>query len=139
MVDAITEYLEPLGVRIITGKPYPIASNMVNGSTTTPTNVVIHASKEFHFAGGFFLCISVPEEYCTAPYLAKTALEEHDLKVAHGKMFEVKGDVGSTERAKSSFGNTLRLCWSFHDELTICDGIKRLRTIMVESKGKQIS
>ena len=120
MVDAIKEDLEPLGIKITIGEHYRAA---VDGQ----------AEDCMVLAGGFFLSISLPEgSGVSAPALAKTALEKHHLKFAYGKMFEVKGDAGSTERSAKTFGNSIRLCWAFHDEKTIRAGIRRLRDVYVE-------
>lgn len=123
MVDAIKEHLEPLGIRITIGKPYEAS---IGGSNT----------KSLVLAGGFFLSISLPvDSKVSAPALAKAALEKHQLKFAHGKMFEVKGDAGSVEQAKTTFGNSIRLCWAFHDERDIMEGIERLRDVYIEQRA----
>ncbi|KAH7176892.1 pyridoxal phosphate-dependent transferase [Dactylonectria macrodidyma] len=109
MVDAIREYLEPLGVKITTGTPVKAA-------------------------GGFFLLITLPKGLPPTPLLAKIALEQHELKFACGKMFEVKGDIGSRERSETGFGSTVRLCWAFHDEDAIVEGIKRMREILIKCR-----
>ncbi|KAH6967734.1 pyridoxal phosphate-dependent transferase [Ilyonectria sp. MPI-CAGE-AT-0026] len=115
MVDAIREYLEPLGVLITTGKPY--------------STIVLAA-------GGFFLLITLPKGLPPTPVLAKISVEQHELKFAYGKMFEVKGDSGSKRRSELGFGSTIRLCWAFHEENIIVEGIKRMRDILIECKEK---
>ena len=118
MVDAIHEYLEPLGVHISTGKPYIVDDGL-------------------EVAGGFFLCVSLPEAFPHTSELAAKAIQEQELKFAHGRMFGVKGDASSRERAEGEggYGSTLRLCWSFHTEDKIVKGIKRLRDVLVASKS----
>ncbi|KAF7560385.1 hypothetical protein G7046_g3759 [Stylonectria norvegica] len=118
MVDAIEEHLEPLGVRITTGKPYTLATGDEGEGTV--------------IAGGFFLLITLPDGSPSTQAIAKTGLEKYDLKVAHGKMFEVKGDEGSRKRAEVGYGRTLRLCWAFHTSEVITEGIIRLKDILVE-------
>lgn len=122
MVDAIKEHLEPLGVRITIGKPYEAT---VGGT----------ANQKMVLAGGFFLLITLPDNLVPAPVLAKAALENHHLKFAYGKMFEVKGDAGSVERSNATFANSIRLCWAFHEEKAIRAGIKRLRDVYLEQKS----
>ncbi|VUC26806.1 unnamed protein product [Clonostachys rosea] len=122
MVKAIEEYLEPLGVKVITGQPYHSHYRTSDGGGS---------AAKIQAAGGFFLSISLPSTYQDVPGLAKAALEKEELKIAYGKMFEVKGDAGSKERSKTSFGNSIRLCWSFHEEEAIKEGIMRLRSVLL--------
>ncbi|CAH0026015.1 unnamed protein product [Clonostachys rhizophaga] len=122
MVQAIEEYLEPLGVKIITGQPYYSHFKTSDGGCS---------KAKVQVAGGFFLSIALPSVYQDVPGLAKVALENDELKIAYGKMFEVKGDGGSKERSKASFGNSIRLCWSFHEEEAIKEGIMRLRGVLL--------
>lgn len=121
MVKAIKEHLGPLGVKISTGKPYQ--------TTVVGTN----NGASFELAGGFFLLIALPPGSCPAPVLAKKALEQLELKFAYGKMFEVKGDLGSKQRSEKGYGNTIRLCWAFHDEEAITEGIIRMKNLLLES------
>ncbi|KAH7127903.1 pyridoxal phosphate-dependent transferase [Dactylonectria estremocensis] len=129
MVDAIRESLEPLGVQITTGTPY---SPILRGSDGS---VIIEGEKTgVKTAGGFFLLITLPKDLPPPPVLAKIALEQQELKFAYGKMFEVKGDNGSRQRSEIGFGSTVRLCWAFHDEEAIVEGIKRMREIMIQCR-----
>lgn len=126
MVEAVQEHLAPLGAKIATGTPYePQGDDSSNGNNSN-----------IRISGGFFLPLTLPDGYPAAPVLAKAAIEKYELKFAYGKMFEVKGDAGSQQRseAKGGFGNTIRLCWAFHDEAAIVDGIKRMRDLLVEHK-----
>ncbi|KAK7217551.1 hypothetical protein V2G26_005554 [Clonostachys chloroleuca] len=126
MVNAIEEYLEPIGVKIITGQPYYSHIKTSDGGCS---------EVKVQIVGGFFLSIALPSVYQDVSSLAKAALENEELKIAYGKMFEVKGDGGSKERSKASFGNSIRLCWSFHEEEAIKEGIMRLRGVLL-SYGK---
>ncbi|KAJ9137079.1 Aminotransferase [Pleurostoma richardsiae] len=126
MVDAIREHLEPLGIQITTGKPFSPNDNEIGGTK---------------IAGGFFLLITLPKDFPPASVLAKTALEQHELKFAYGRMFEVKGDSGSRQRSEEGYGNTIRLCWAFHEEQVIIEGIKRMRSLLIshrEDAGTQL-
>jgi DNA-binding transcriptional MocR family regulator len=111
---AIKEYLEPLGVKITTGAPYIIAASE---DTIVP-------------AGGFFTYISFPPEFPSADVIAKRAREDYALTIAYGEMFVVKGDETSIERAKKGFGNGARLCWAWHEEKEIDEGVKRLGELL---------
>ncbi|KAH7313024.1 pyridoxal phosphate-dependent transferase [Rhexocercosporidium sp. MPI-PUGE-AT-0058] len=66
-------------------------------------------------------------------------LDEYALKFAYGEMFVVNGDETSAERSKNGFGNGARLCWAWHEESEIQDGIERLARllkIMLAESGK---
>ena len=127
MIAAIKEHLEPLGVQITTGAPYSTA--VLGGTGQSPRN-----DGEMLIAGGFFLLITLPRGYPPASVLANIAIEQHQLKFAYGKMFEVKGDEGSKERSENGYGNTIRLCSAFHKEDQITEGIKRMKDIMEAHK-----
>lgn len=136
MVNAIKEHLEPLGVKIDTGKPYPYDAVNADRSKTLANGV--SSGEQGTLAGGFFLLITLPKGVAPASSLAKIAMEEHDLKFAYGAMFEVKGDETSRERSKAGLGSSIRLCWSFHEETAIVEGIKRLKEILIQ-QGVQIT
>ncbi|KAH6889606.1 pyridoxal phosphate-dependent transferase [Thelonectria olida] len=106
MVKSIRENLVPLGVRINAGNPF---------FTTAGVET----------AGGFLLSITLPKGLSNIPVLSKIALEKYDFKFAYGKMFE---------RASMGFGNTVRLCWAFHENEAIVKGIKRIRDMLVEQR-----
>jgi DNA-binding transcriptional MocR family regulator len=119
MVEAIREHLVPLGVQISTAKPYAVTA--VDG-------------KDVILAGGFFLLITLPRGLAPVPTLAKISIDKHELKFAYGKMFEVKGDGGSKQRSDEGFGSSIRLCWAYHEEEAIVDGIKRMRDLLLQNK-----
>lgn len=120
-MGAIKSHLQPLGVRITTGAPYVVPER---------DNVVVPA-------GGFFTYISFPEKLPSADIIAKRALDEYALRFAYGEMFVVKGDETSIERSRKGFGNGARLCWAWHEESEIQEGIERLarllKTMLAES------
>ena len=103
MMAAIRSQLFPLGMRVTTGD---------NADSV----------------GGFFTSLSIPDHLPPTSVLASSALQDHQLKFAYGEMFEVVGDKGSKERAEApgGFGHTLRLCWAWHTEKEIEDGVSRL-------------
>lgn len=113
LLKAVKSELEPLGVRITTGQPY-----------------VQPAAGEVVPAGGFFTYITFPDRLPTADIIAKKAREEYGLTFAFGEMFVVKGDQSSAERAKTSFGKGARLCWAWHEEDEIEEGVRRLGDLL---------
>ncbi|KAF7556575.1 hypothetical protein G7Z17_g1320 [Cylindrodendrum hubeiense] len=124
MFRAIKEHLIPLGFRVSTGKPYE-ASPTSNGETNGH-------SKKVEVAGGYFTYITTPEDLpISVAELAALALEKYDLKFAYGSMMTVEGDEESAERASRGFGNGIRLCWAWHIEEEIREGIQRLATLTI--------
>lgn len=123
LMTAIKNDLKPLGVRITTGAPYTIPED---DNTIVP-------------AGGFFTYISFPSQLPSADVIAKRAKEEYNLTFAYGDMFVVKGDETSNERSKKGFGNGARLCWAWHEEEEIEEGVSRLgqllATVLAESSN----
>ncbi|KAF4620212.1 hypothetical protein G7Y89_g14608 [Cudoniella acicularis] len=109
LMSAIQNHLEPLGVKVTTGAPYTVAGK-----------------DEVLPAGGFFTYISFPESLPSADVIAKKAMEDYALKIAYGEMFVIRGDKSSLERSKSTFGRGARLCWAWHEEEEIEDGVRRL-------------
>lgn len=81
-------------------------------------------------AGGFFTYISFPGNFPSAAVIAKKAREEYALIFAYGDMFVVKGDPSSAERSAKSFGRGARLCWAWHEEEEIEEGVKRLARVL---------
>lgn len=114
MMSAIEKHLEPLGVRVTTGSPYIVPET---------DNIIVPA-------GGFFTYISFPPEYPSAAIIAKRALDEYAVKFAYGDMFVVKGDSASAERSRLGFGNGARLCWAWHEESEIQEGIERMAKLL---------
>ncbi|KAK7428187.1 Valine--pyruvate aminotransferase [Neonectria magnoliae] len=128
MLRAIEEHLIPLGFRVSTGTTYEASAP--NGQTNG------HAQKE-PAAGGYFTYISAPTDLpFSVGDLAAMALQEHDLKFAYGGMMTVEGDEGSSKRAAEGFGNGIRLCWAWHNEEEITEGIQRLARLVAEVKTK---
>jgi DNA-binding transcriptional MocR family regulator len=104
LMSAITTVLLPLGVTI-----------EVNTSSSST-------------AGGFFTYLRLPDYLPSARVIAAYALKEKNLRIAFGHMFAVTGDEDSIKRAeeKGGFASCVRLCWAWHEELELKDGIKRL-------------
>ncbi|KAH7310831.1 aromatic amino acid aminotransferase [Stachybotrys elegans] len=119
MMQAIETELLPLGFEISTGKPYEAEPG---------------ASQAVAVAGGYFTYLTVPAGLPVGK-LAQLALEQHNLKFANGGMMTVEGDDGCAERAKNGFGNGIRLCWAWHTEEKICEGITRLANLVKNMKA----
>lgn len=83
--------------------------------------------------GGYFVWITFPKGP-TAQEIADRALEQENLVVPPGSMFEVKGDDGA-----SKFDNSIRLCFSWEDEEDIVQGVARLgrvvEALQIEGSG----
>ena len=114
LISAIKGHLEPLGVRITTGAPY---------MTPAEPNVIVPV-------GGFFTYISFPADLPSADVIAKRAREEYALTIAYGEMFVVKGDETSVKRSSNGFGRGARLCWAWHEEGEIKEGVRRLGELL---------
>lgn len=119
MLDAIAKHLKPLGMQISTGKPYT-----ENGQPGVSQ------------AGGYFIWLLLPSNLASrAAALAARGLEKYDLKFAYGEMMQVQGDSQSMERAKSTYGAGIRLCWAWHTEEEIREGISRLAALVEEAQS----
>lgn len=122
MLQAIDELLVPLGYQVSTGVPYEKSHSQTNGHNTKALA-----------AGGYFTYLTVPSGLSVdVSRLAAIALEKYDLKFAYGAMMTVEGDEGSTERGATGFGNGIRLCWAWHPETEIREGIERLAAVTRE-------
>lgn len=121
-MKAIKTHLEPIGVRITTGAPY-----------TTPEDGAVVP------AGGFFTYISFPPRLPSAEFIAQRAKEEYNLTFAFGQMFVVRGNDTSLERSNGSFGKGGRLCWAWHEEDELIEGVSRLgqllKTMLTETSS----
>ncbi|KAF5009777.1 hypothetical protein FDECE_4050 [Fusarium decemcellulare] len=109
MLESIKLNLYPLGFKISSSHDIP--------SQNEPTESV---------AGGFFLYIDFPSNSPAVEEVAAIALADYNLRIAHGGMMLVKGDETCIQRAKATFGRGARLCWAWHEEDEIDEGIRRL-------------
>lgn len=110
MLRSIQQHLEPLGITIASTGTYEDDTQ----SQTVPV------------AGGFFLYLDFPPDSPSVELIAKLALDRYNLRVAHGRMMVVAGDKECAERAEQSFGQGARLCWAWHEDEDIVEGIQRL-------------
>lgn len=113
MIAAIKSELVPLGVQVAIGNPAFCISK--SGTKTS-------------ISGGFFTSLNIPYHLPPTSVLAAEALKNHKLRIGYGKMFEIVGDEGSAERSKleGGFGHSIRICWAWHTESDIVEGIRRL-------------
>ncbi len=134
LIRAVETDLIPLGFRISTGKPYDydattIANGTKHGHATAAAKTV---------AGGYFTYITIPVDLpVSAEKLAAMALTNYTLKFAFGAMMTVEGDNSSSLRAGHGYGNGIRLCWAWHTQEQIEEGIQRLAKLVTEIKAGQ--
>ncbi|KAF1939415.1 putative aminotransferase [Clathrospora elynae] len=130
MLQAIDDYLVPLGMHISTGKPYNESSGLTNGASNGHKEPVAQA-------GGYFIWLLLPTELAgKGATLAAKGLERYDLKFAYGDMMQVQGEPASTERAAKGYGNGIRLSWAWHTKDEIVEGIKRLAALVGEARNE---
>lgn len=70
--------------------------------------------------GGYFVWITFPKGPAAVD-IAKRAMDDENLIVSPGHLFEVKGDEESV-----GFKNSIRLCFSWEEEDDIIEGVARL-------------
>lgn len=119
MIRSINKHICPLGWAISSSSPESSGvSEHTNGNSKDEAAV----------NGGFFIYLQAPESSPPVDQIAKYALEEYNLRVAHGRMMTVAGDLECLQRAETprGFGQGLRLCWAWHEENEIEEGIVRL-------------
>ncbi|KAG5926643.1 hypothetical protein E4U42_003080 [Claviceps africana] len=126
MRDAINMHLIPLGFSESTKLPYEMSCE--DGTSIRQTHAVA--------AGGFFTYLTLPPDFpLSVTDLAARALDKYNVKVVIGMNMVVEGDQGSRERAAAGFGNGIRLCWAWHTNDDIIEGIKRLEALVREMRG----
>lgn len=74
--------------------------------------------------GGYFVWITFPKGPA-AQDIATRAMDDENLIVPAGKMFQVKGDEGAAE-----FENSIRLCFSWEEEDDLVEGVERLGRVV---------
>ena len=89
-------------------------------------------------AGGFFTYLRLPRDIPTAKTVAAFALREQSLRIAFGHMFTVAGDPSSITRAETEhgFARCIRLCWAWHEEPELQEGIARLAAAIVDIRAR---
>ena len=103
MMGAVKEYLEPLGVKT--------------------------ANNDSKLAGGYFVWIELPRSL-KAEDITKRALEEKDVLVGKGQLFQVQGD--QTQDAET-FERNIRLSFAWEEEEKLPEGIRKLALVIARS------
>ncbi|KAF4125371.1 Aspartate/methionine/tyrosine aminotransferase [Geosmithia morbida] len=101
MVDAIRQHVSPHGVRV--------RETSLLGSD---------------IYGGYFIWFTL-EDGLSAKLVADVAMEEENLIVGSGDIFEVHGDEDGAR-----FDSEIRLCFSWVDEEDLIEGTKRLGEVL---------
>lgn len=114
-VDAIRKRLYPYGVRIM-------------------TDIEDESNPETGLAGGFFLYIIFPDDGSLPPTseIAKIALDQWNLRIAQGALFAVSDDSDENGSRSAVYKRGARLCWAWHEEETLVEGIERLAQLLGE-------
>ncbi|ETS81340.1 hypothetical protein PFICI_06342 [Pestalotiopsis fici W106-1] len=117
LMKSIDDLLVPLGMKVEVNKP---------ADATAET------------AGGFFTYLSLPEDLPAAKVVAAIAFKDYQLRVAFGHMFAVTGDAGSISRAEmdGGFAKCIRVCWAWHEEEEIQDGVQRLADAIIDIRDR---
>jgi DNA-binding transcriptional MocR family regulator len=99
-----------------------------------PLGITIESASQNSMAGGFFTYLRLPSYLPPAKIVAAHALNEKKLRIAFGHMFCVTGDEGSVRRAEAEggFDRCVRLCWAWHEEVELREGIERLAETVKE-------
>ncbi|ETS74428.1 hypothetical protein PFICI_14294 [Pestalotiopsis fici W106-1] len=120
MVAAIRHYLYPFGVRIATEESSDAAD-----AAEQP-------------AGGFFLYILFPREDIAPAVddICSLALEHFNLKIAPGRIFSVADDPVERPDRSRDFVSGARLCWAWHEEDELIEGIERLAETLKMANSK---
>lgn len=107
-----------------------------------PLGLVIENNRSAHStpatAGGYFLYLRLPHDLPAAKTVAAFAFQIYSLRIAFGHMFTVAGDEDSVRRAESEkgFSDCIRLCWTWHKEDVITDGVYRLAAAITDIRKR---
>ncbi|CVK96548.1 related to aromatic amino acid aminotransferase and related proteins [Fusarium mangiferae] len=122
--NAVRDLLEPLGFKTSMGTTY---GEVLDPSSQS--NGVSHGTVAV--AGGFFVYVTIPNDLpVSSAELSALASEKSSLKFASGSMMAVEGDKGSIQRGDQAYSKGIRLCWAWHSENEIYEGIERLTTLV---------
>jgi DNA-binding transcriptional MocR family regulator len=97
-----------------------------------PIGVTIPPRPQPDVAGGYFIWLDLPAGV-EAKEVGRLALEEENVTLCHGDLFEVYGD-----EASARFSQAIRLCFSLEDENKFFEGIFRISTViqrLLEERG----
>ena len=104
MMDAVRQFLAPLGVETR-------QSSLADGSRV--------------YGGYFVWLVPSPDRAFPARAVAALALEEENLILSHGGMFEVHGDEDAAR-----FDTEIRLCFAWESEENLIEGVQRLGRLL---------
>lgn len=78
--------------------------------------------------GGYFAWLTLPANLrISAKTLAKKCIEEENVVIAGGNIFEVPGD---NDREETKFDRNVRLCWAWEEETKLEEAMKRVARIV---------
>lgn len=102
-----------------------------------PLGVTIESNAGTGTAGGFFTYLKLPDDLPSAKTVAAVALIEKKLRIAFGHMFVVSGDQQSLRRGElaGGFSQCVRLCWAWHEQAELREGIERLADTILEVRA----
>lgn len=83
------------------------------------------------YYGGYFVWVRLPPGM-SADDVSRTCMEDENLTVASGNLFNIKNDCESanTEAATKLFDGYVRLCFAWEEEDAVCEGVKRLARVV---------
>lgn len=115
LMGAVHRRLDRFGIEVLD-------ANVVDTTTTTTTTG--EEGQEGGTYGGYFVWITFPQGPAGKD-ITKRAMEEENLIVPSGEMFEVKSDEKSAQ-----FPNSIRLCFSWEEEEDLVEGVDRLARVV---------
>lgn len=105
MMEAIVKFLAPLGVQ-------------------TRRGCLSGGGSEVY--GGYFVWLKIPsDDFFPANLVADAAMEEQNLVVGYGNMFEVHGD-----KTGPRIDSGIRLCFSWVAEEDLVEGVRKLGVVL---------
>ncbi|KAK2762138.1 hypothetical protein FQN54_001145 [Arachnomyces sp. PD_36] len=119
-ISAVRTHLLPLGVSLPSKQSSP-------------------PELDIDMAGGYFVWLKLPEPL-RAKEVAKRCLDEEEVIVAQGGIFEVKVDKG-VEGGRNCFERFVRVCFAWESEDRLDEGIERMGRVvgrMIEEGGDKV-
>ena len=107
LMSAVRRHLLPLGVRVQGVNDNELAENQAD------------EAEQKQVFGGYFIWLLLPTSI-SATTLASRCLEEENLVIASGHLFEVQGDTSL------QFQNEARLCFAWEGENELQEGVERM-------------
>lgn len=77
-------------------------------------------------SGGYFVWIDLPQPL-RASDLARRAMEEENLRIASGDLFQVQGEVSPYH---DDFEGSVRICFAWEEPSKLEEGIQRLAALV---------